>query len=474
MGIMTAPWDPADAAGRLAGEAQVPVAVRRVAEFLHRRGVWFSLSRNREARSCRDAAHKRWRLGHQGIPLWDELKSYFGHLVDKDGHQQYVVVHCRGDRLLAMDRLAKTLGCADPPERLAEAELETLGMAYGLVHPFIPWSLDGQLITSPILQVFDEDVLRPVGIPGTVMTNAGDITWAVEFYAQPLVSALDNVVVADISDPDPEEPVRPASIQPTLGIITGNAPESGILLWDRINAGVRELMGDDNLGDVSMPRLFVHSVPELGLSMELATRHEPVWAALQRAAEDMCAEGVQILSLACNTTHYFASGLSAICAERGAEFLSMPAAVAEWLRHRGVRKVALVGIRYVSDLGPWSAYREPFADFEVERPSPRAMQRLDELAYQVKKEGPNESGLTRLRDILRQEVESDHVVVALTELSLLLDRQRRPGRSGKTLIDPLSVYADALVARYLGSRFPPPDGIGESRQTSAERVSSAR
>jgi hypothetical protein len=86
----------------------------------------------------------------------------------------------------------------------------------------------------------------------------------------------------------------------------------------------------------------------------------------------------------------------------------------------------------------------------VEQPTERGKQLLDELAYQVKAEGASEAGLNRLRDILRNEVASDTVVLALTELSVLLSLQRKKGKSGRLLIDPLALYADALARRCLG------------------------
>lgn len=439
-------------------ERRVPMAVQQTASFLRGRGVWFRLSRNQEARSCRDAAHKRWRLGQEGIPLYDEMKSFFGRAAEPAGAAPFVIVHCRGDRILDMDRLAKVLRLREPPARLTATEVEELGVAYGLVNPFEPWALDGQLIASPALQVFDHDLLQSLGLPGTVMTNAGDLTWAVEFHASALPPVLEKVVLADVAIPDPDVPPRPdVNGRPTIGIITGNAPESGIALWNRLNIRVREVMGPDNYGDVSMPPVVVHSLPELGMSMELATRHEPVWEALREAAARLCQEGAQVVALACNTTHYFTPQLRKVCSDHGAEFLSMPESVGTWLHRRDIHQVALVGIRYVSDLGEWSAYREPLAGIEVERPGPRAKERLDDLAYQVKREGPNQRGLSRLRDVLHQEIESEHIVLALTELSVLLERQRKPGRSGKTIIDPLSLYADALVSRYLGLPFPLPD-----------------
>ncbi len=72
----------------------------------------------------------------------------------------------------------------------------------------------------------------------------------------------------------------------------------------------------------------------------------------------------------------------------------------------------------------------------------------------VKKEGATEAGLNRLRDILSTEVDSTYVVLALTELSLLLAHQRRKSRSGKVLVDPLELYAEALACRFLSLPFP--------------------
>ena len=75
---------------------------------------------------------------------------------------------------------------------------------------------------------------------------------------------------------------------------------------------------------------------------------------------------------------------------------------------------------------------------------------MRELAYAVKAEGPNHPLLSKLRDILNRYVTSKHVVLGLTELSLLVELQKSAGKSGKVLIDPMNLYADALVRDYLG------------------------
>jgi hypothetical protein len=53
----------------------MPAKARQALEFMRRHGVWHVLSRNSPATGCRDAAARRWRLGKQGIPLYDELKT---------------------------------------------------------------------------------------------------------------------------------------------------------------------------------------------------------------------------------------------------------------------------------------------------------------------------------------------------------------------------------------------------------------
>lgn len=427
-----------------------PRAVARTAQFLAERNVWYALDRNPEVRGCRDAADKRRRLGAMGIPLWDELKSFFGVVLRPDGRRQYLVVHCRGDRLIDLDRVGTIVG--GTPTRLDRPALEELGMAYGLVNPFEPWAFDGQLLASQVLQVFDRDLLTPIGVPGTIMTNAGDLTWSVELRAGELVDAFDHVIVEDISVADPDGRPRPnwATSRSTIGIITGNGPESGMLLWRTINQLVRERVGRDARGDMAMPRVLVQSLPEMGLTMELDVRHRHVWPAVRTAAAELCRNGADMLAVACNTTPHFAPELSEIAGEYQATFISMPDIVGDWLRSREIDSVALVGVKTVAELGPWSPYREPLAGMKVEIPDDRTMAQIHQLAYEVKARGADHRGLNRLRNILQQGVKSEVVVLALTEISLVLEVQKRPQRSDRLLVDTIQLYAAELASRYLG------------------------
>lgn len=444
-----------NAASLLRKGESLPPAVQKTVTFLTTREVWFRLSRNHSVQSCRDAANRRIRLGHEGIPLWDEFKSFFGRFVNATGKAQFVVAHCRGDRILNLAKLSQVINAKSIPERLPSDALEQLGLDYGLINPFVesfhPANFDTLIVQSPVLQVFDSELMTRIGVPGTVMTNAGEFTWGVEFFADELARKVDNAVIGEIAEPDPQEAPRISGLRnpKSIGIITGNAPDSGIILWTKVNDWVRELLGRNSAGDVSMPPVVVHSIPEMGLSMELDLREEFVWNALREAISAVNRAGVHYLAIADNTTQYFTPQIRKLCTQAGIEYISMPEAVAAYLHREGHNKIALVGVRWVADFElKYSAYKEPLRDIEVERPSPESMDAMNDLAYQVKREGATETGLNRLRDILRQYVKSDVVVLALTELSLLIDRQKRKG--AKTLIDPLEIYAETLARRYLG------------------------
>lgn len=438
----------------------IPAAVQRTIRFLFDNGIWFQISRNREARSCRDAARKRNRLGHEGIPLCDELKSYFGVFTNAAGDQTPFLAHCRGDRLIDLEKLALALNARELPTRMTEDDLKVFGLEYGLVNPFgleealrgpNKYALDAAFLASSILQVFDTELLNRLGVPGTMMTNAGDLTWAVEFFPDNLVEIIENAIVESIAIPDPEQKSRAWGVDEPriIGIITGNSPESGMLLWDYVNDCVRDLLGQDCYGDFSMPRVKVDSFPEMGLSMELESRETHVWPALRSSVISLARQGVRFLTIADNTTHYFTPQIRSLCSEYDIEFISLPESLATWLHAQQIKQIALVGISYVADLGPWSAYREPLADFQVMALGDSAKRQIDRLAYRVKSEGVSEAGLNHLRDILRSEANCDTVILGLTELSLLLQKQKSKGRSGKLLIDPLKIYAEAIARRYL-------------------------
>ncbi len=167
-----------------------PQEVARNLELFDREHLWRIVSRNPPVKSCADAAQRRNRLGHVGIPLCDELKSSVG-VYNSAGCSSFAVAHCRGHQNLDTSKLQNILGSTF--ERVDGDKLESeLGLSYGLVTPF-------HFTAHPhVRQIVDETVLEPYLPPHTMMTNLGHLEYAVEFRPSDIFGALPNVEVADI------------------------------------------------------------------------------------------------------------------------------------------------------------------------------------------------------------------------------------------------------------------------------------
>jgi aspartate/glutamate racemase len=428
----------------------IPEPVRQCAMQLAELKVWRRFSRNEPATSCQDAARKRNRLGHKGIPLWDELKSFLGEYHDAQGQRKVFLAHCRGDRKLDLDSLRQALTFEGEIRRVGLKTEERLWVdhrvGYGTVNPLMN--------VACVVQVFDEELHNAVGVPGTVMTNAGDFTWAIEFDPVELALSLPSSRWAEIVQPmaDAEDPIR-WGVKQTIGILTGNPSDSGLELWASVNAHVRRLLGRDSLGDVSMPKLVMISTPQIGISMEMDHREAPLRDALLRAVDELCASGVRILAHPAHTTHYFAPDIAARAAEKGVRFLSMVDATLAHLRSIGVEEIALLGTKYVTDFSKqWSVYRNAFEGIKVHLPSPQGWQKIHDLGYEVQQTGLTPICFNWMRDLLREEVPKSckHVVLAMTEFSPIIRHLKVRGRQGKILIDPVDVYGEAIAHEYLG------------------------
>ena len=427
----------------------IPSAVRLAANMIDRLGIWHQYSRNDHAWSCQDAARKRNRLGHKGIPLWDELKSFLGEYDDAAGGRHYFIAHCRGDREL---NLAKVRAELQQPvgeiRRVTSDTAAAMGTSYGVVNPF--WN------DQSLIQIVDLELQRPIGVPGTVMTNVGDHTWAVEFEPTELFSKLSYCRWADIVEPNTEESDRLqwGVRDPTaIGILTGNPSDSGLELWTSINAHIRRLMASNSLGDVSMPTIVVVSTPQIGISMEMDRREVPLRNALLRSIDDLCAAGARLLAHPAHTTHFFTADIQTRAAANGARFISMAEATAAKLRQSGIKEIALLGTQYVTDFSQrWSVYKNAFEGLIVHQPSREGWDKIHNLGYEIQQHGPTPLSFNWMRDLLRTEVPSDckHVVLAMTEFSPIVRQLKSKGRQGKILIDPIEIYAEEISRQYLG------------------------
>ena len=426
-----------------------PAAVDLVDDQLARAGVWHSITQNanrKRVTSCREASFSRHRLGVDGIPLWDELKTHLGAYDTPEG-PRYVAVHCRAHQNRDDEKVAQVVGANVrklAPEELAAA----FGMEYGRVNPF-------QLAErSDVLQLFDSGVLATYSAPFTMMTNAGDLAWGIEFHAREVVDHLPNARVADIVDGATSS--NPTA--PVLGILTGNGPESGMELWRRINAAVQA--GDRHLrGDTNYPVVTVLSLPGMSLSMELPLREVEVREVVLGGIDTLVDAGATVVGIACNTTQYFSDDIRARCLEREVQFVSLVDSARRVVRELGATSFDLVGIGPVVDLQHWSDFRRLTDEFNVAVPSPRAIAEITGLAWEVKAKEDKTSGssISKLQNVLSRSTSTDTILIALTELSVALAEHPRIAsrlrdESGKQVVDSLTALAQDMAAHYLHYR----------------------
>lgn len=453
-----------------AEEVDVPIPVQKTIQLLSEVDAWFRITRNHKAESCADAASKRRRLGKVGIPVHAELRTYLGGAIGPDGNPLIVMTHTRGDDELDLKLIEGSLRTRSPIHRLTIEEVKrlNLGMGYGLINPFIGAEViphqgkyGGKAIRSPFTQVVDLDVLNSPTVPNTMMTNAGDYTWGVEFCP---------IEITDLLSPRSREgcfTVEPQASRPArevnheLSVITGNGPGSGMLLWENINSHFRRLLGTNgNFGDISLPNATIRSLPILGLTMQLDERHEEVWAQLETEIRELIKSRPDVLTIACNTTPYFAPRIKEILKEthNGITSLMTTSSVAlNYLTAKGIDRVAIIGIPFVVEHREWSAFLDPFAEvgIEVERLSPKALDEINNLAFLVKTGGADVRSLNQLLTVLKKrEIKADTMLIALTEVSEVRKFNKKSTEGlGIEYIDTLDLLGEAIACRLLRKPF---------------------
>jgi aspartate racemase len=222
----------------------------------------------------------------------------------------------------------------------------------------------------------------------------------------------------------------------TIGIIAGSGPEAGLDLWGKVLKRNKELIGERFRGDLDAPRVLVVSEPLLGLSMDLAANEKAVWAAMHSSLE-VLAPKVDAFAIACNTLNWFAPRITEL--GLGDKLVSFQSVLENWIKKIGVKHLALLGAGPVTEMGEWSAYRDLTRLTEVELPADTKA--LHTLIEDVKRLGSEHSSLRpRFKQII-DDLDSDIVILACTELPLIADLQ-----TDKTLIDVTDLVADVLVA----------------------------
>ncbi len=415
-----------------------PKEVKTNIKFLTNKNIWHILSTNPKVVSCGDAASKRKRLGNIGIPIFDELKSELGFFVNKKQEKQKVLVHCRGNQKL--DRLKISSILNSEYQRITDKS-----ESKGLINPF------GKEFRN-LLQIFDISTRKKFHPPYTMMTNAGDFKYALEFHVECLINSLPDTIVDDVIRYDNYNQF----IKHKIGILTGNGPDSGILLWSKINESVKEKLksrlNHSFRGDLSYPEVLIESIPEMGISMELQQRESATEEVVIKGILNLCQRGATIIAVACNTTQFFKERIANICELYGAEFISIAEVTNDYLIENDIKEFDLLGVSHVADFTNYSSFKDLGNNYKVSLPeTENEKKKLDDIAFLVKKNEINKAS-NLLKDLIKRNTTYETKIIALTEISSLRSI-RKDIMKIDSLKDSLDFLADNLSDRYVNGIF---------------------
>ena len=416
----------------------LPQTVINNTNFLKSKNIWHILSLNQEAKSCADAAAKRNRLGHTGIPIFDELKSELGFFTNKENQKQKVLVHCRGNQKL--DRL-KISGILNSEYQRSSDPQDIKG----LINPF-----DEKF--RSLLQIFDISTTIAFYPPYTMMTNAGDFNYAIEFEVNELISHLENVKIENV--------IRNSNYNEykrhKIGILTGNGPDSGMLLWKKINESIKQqllsCLNHSFRGDLSYPEIVITSVPDMGISMELDKRYDATEKTVIKSTIDLCKNGISLLCIACNTTQCYSDKIKEVCDLYNVRFISIPEVVDFYLKENGIKEFDFLGISHVADFDGLSPFKDLKKNYTLSTPDTK---KIDTIAFEAKKDINRSANL--LRDLIQNHTKYNTVIVALTEISTILSIHKKTIQNKNVVVvDSLQLLADYIAECYV-------DGVFETR-----------
>jgi len=419
-------------------ENTLPENVKNNLLFLEKNHIWHILSKNPKVRNCGDAAAKRERLGHTGIPIFDELKSELGFFINKENKKEKVLVHCRGNQKL--DRLKISGILNSEYQRIPSKEEEK-----GLINPF------GKQYRN-LLQIFDISTTKDFHPPYTMMTNAGDFMYALEFEVNSLIKSLKKTLVEDIIRVDNYNTYK----RHKIGILTGNGPESGILLWKKINSSIKKelkkRLAHSFRGDLSFPEIIISSVPDMGVSMELDKRINTTENIVVKSTINLCQNGITIMCIACNTTQYYKKQLEDICKLYNVKFVSIPEVINNYLKENKINEFDFLGISHVVDFERLSAFKDLNGKYTISKPNTEVLQeKIKNIAFTTKKEDIDQAA-NLLRDFIKRHTQYDTVIVALTEISTILSEHTKLAQN-KLVVDSLQLLAEHIAKIYIDGFF---------------------
>lgn len=228
----------------------------------------------------------------------------------------------------------------------------------------------------------------------------------------------------------------------TLGLLAGMGPESTVDYYNRIIALYRERKPDG-----SYPQFLINSVDlEQGRAFieqgDLAGTTKFLLKGIEKLAKAGCDFGL----IAANTPHLV---FDEVAGQSPIPLISIVEATCAEVKKRGLKRLCLFGTRYTMQA---DFYPKVFAREKIELiPPPSADQEYIHAKYFGELVPgiflpETRAGLLAIIDRMRAKIDIDGVLLAGTELTLIL---RDPAHNGIPLIDTAGIHCQAAVSEML-------------------------
>lgn len=241
----------------------------------------------------------------------------------------------------------------------------------------------------------------------------------------------------------------------TIGIIGGMSWDSSATYYRVINTEVRRRLGGHHCADLVMVSLDFGRVRDL----QLLGDWDGAGAMLADAARRLEAAGADLVVLATNLMHKVAPAVEAATA---LPFLHIADAVGARARELGVRRLGLLGTRWVMEEDFYAERLVTRWGIEVVVPSEADRIEVDRIVFAELTRGVvSEASRARYLEVIGRLAAdgADAVVLACTEIGLLVG----PDDVELPLIDSALVHALAAVGAAFGEEpAGPPTRIAES------------
>ncbi len=228
----------------------------------------------------------------------------------------------------------------------------------------------------------------------------------------------------------------------TLGMIGGLGPESTIDYYEQIVALYRERNPDG-----SYPSLFVNSV-DLNKARSLITANDLAGVTKYLVDEigKLAKAGADFGLIAANTPHIVFDDVQK---ESSIPLLSIVEAACAAARARGLKRLGIFGTRFTMQ---GDFYPKVFSEAAIElvMPEPDDQTYIHDKYFNELVQGiflpETRAGLLAVVDRLKAEIDIDGVILAGTELPLIL---REAAHNGIPFLDTTKIHVEAAVTEML-------------------------